>query len=642
MNTRKEDSTEKESMASSSRSTTPISVMEKKNLIEKEARKDQKVREAPSRSGSTSQLSNRKPSLVSNSKISKENIDDDTEKNAMKNIRDHSQGHRRRQSIKNINIQQSQSNETNSENNNSPGEKSATKPNVNEESEREVDYVPDVPKKDPKAKARLQIERQQQELVSLEPNTKEQPDSSADHRSVDNDTCDSDEKKKQKNESQVNEENQSDDIHTSSMLDANLKKEISESDTSDSVRSVCNTLEEKPSSASIDQNVTNKLTDKADSMNENDSISSQSSAKLIKNELELGQEQDQENSDEHSQDMKEYIEHGTQTSGRLRQQDHDTKRRDSRHSRRQSSVHEDHPGARRKASKSQPPPLERNHSRQSLKDTQLTRDDNGPHMVAASSSMTASVNIRHILENVAQTEGPFQEPNIAFKVAMNAIEAPVWSTKVEGMLALIRLATFHQPLIVKNLHDVICRTANETKNLRSTVARSAIFALGDYCVKLKRQIEPEMDAIVQALLAKSVENTSFIRDDIRKAFVCMVEELTSWRLALSLIHHGSFHKNLHIRQMASQFISLLVEKMGSTKCMVGSKDISDQLIPAAARFTMDNSPHTRFYGRKIFSVLMNHNSFERLMRKHCTPSMYRNTLGIIESIKRRGLGVSPL
>ncbi|KAG9510598.1 TOG array regulator of axonemal microtubules protein 1, partial [Fragariocoptes setiger] len=264
------------------------------------------------------------------------------------------------------------------------------------------------------------------------------------------------------------------------------------------------------------------------------------------------------------------------------------------------------------------------------------------HLVTPSPSMVANVNIRQILENVAEIEGPFQDARLAFKVAMNALDSEAWSTKVEGMLALIRLATYHQELIINCMHDVVSRTANETRNLRSTVARSAIFALGDYCVKLKRHIEPELDLIVQILLAKSVENTAFIRDDIRKAFVAMVAELTPWKLALSLINHGSAHKNLLVRRMASEFICALVDKMGATKCMVGSKDISDHLIPAAARFSQDSSPHTRYYGRRILAVLMTHSSFERLMRKHCTPSMYRNTIGIVESIKRRGAGERPL
>lgn len=261
--------------------------------------------------------------------------------------------------------------------------------------------------------------------------------------------------------------------------------------------------------------------------------------------------------------------------------------------------------------------------------------------LSVSPSVSASINIRQILENVAELEGPFKDPELALRVAMSALEGPCWSTKVEGLLALIRLASHHQQLVVNHAHEVVIKVAQETQNLRSTVARSAIFALGDFCAKLKRQIEPELDIIVQALLHKSMENTAFIRDDIRRSFFLMSDNLTQWRLANCLIAQGGSHRNVHVRRMASQFVAYLVDRMGAAKCLVGARDIALSLIPAAARFTQDSSPHTRYYGRVILDKIMSHGAFERLARKHLTPNLYRSTLGIIESIKRRGPGEPP-
>lgn len=317
---------------------------------------------------------------------------------------------------------------------------------------------------------------------------------------------------------------------------------------------------------------------------------------------------------------------------------------------------------RRRASRSQPPsltgrssthtPLGRksNHQGDSSHTNQVTYQDNHfdqlpkSHKVRAisvSPSVASGVNIRHILENVAEVEGPFQDSNLALRVAMDALDGPCWSTKVEGILALIRLATYHQPLVAAHSHEIIVKIASETSNLRSTVARSAIFALGDFSCKLKRLVEPDLDIMVSALLAKSSENTAFIRDDIRKALTQMVENLTGWRLANSLLLHGSNHKNVHVRRMASQFVASLVDRMGAAKCLVGARDISAQLIPAAAKFAQDSSPHTRYYGRSILARIMQHGAFDRLMRKTLTPNLYRSTLGIMESVKRRGPGEPP-
>ena len=64
------------------------------------------------------------------------------------------------------------------------------------------------------------------------------------------------------------------------------------------------------------------------------------------------------------------------------------------------------------------------------------------------------------------------------------------TTKVEGMLAISRLATFHPSALAKEIHTVILALVYEVKNLRSTVARTAIFTLGDLLVKMKRYVEP--------------------------------------------------------------------------------------------------------------------------------------------------------
>lgn len=252
-----------------------------------------------------------------------------------------------------------------------------------------------------------------------------------------------------------------------------------------------------------------------------------------------------------------------------------------------------------------------------------------------------SVNIRHILENVADVEGPFQEPQLAFRVSMDALNGNCWSTKVEGILALIRLASHHPQILVGHQHELVRGVSEETKNLRSTVSRSAIFALGEFCAKLGRSIESELDTIVQSLLYKSVENTAFIRDDIRRALSTMIEHITHWKLATALMNHGANHKNLHVRRMASQFLATLVQRMGPAKCLVGAKDISAQLLPAAAKFAQDGSPQTRYYGRLILATTMQHGAFDRLMRKSLSPSLYRGSIGVIENIKRRGAGELP-
>lgn len=75
--------------------------------------------------------------------------------------------------------------------------------------------------------------------------------------------------------------------------------------------------------------------------------------------------------------------------------------------------------------------------------------------------------------------------------------------------------------------------------------------------------------------------------------------------------------------------------MGANKCLVGPRDVAEHLLPAAAKFVMDPSPVTRFYGRSIFYAVQSHPQFEKLMRKYILPGTYRNIHGVLESLKRR-------
>jgi len=113
-----------------------------------------------------------------------------------------------------------------------------------------------------------------------------------------------------------------------------------------------------------------------------------------------------------------------------------------------------------------------------------------PYQTLVQPAIPYNVDVFGILENVAKTEGPFFAPDDALKAAIAAFTQDAWTTKVEGMLAISRLATFHPNTLGKELHTVILALVYEVKNLRSTVARSAIFTLGDLLVKMKKQVEP--------------------------------------------------------------------------------------------------------------------------------------------------------
>lgn len=118
-----------------------------------------------------------------------------------------------------------------------------------------------------------------------------------------------------------------------------------------------------------------------------------------------------------------------------------------------------------------------------------SRSPSNPYYARIKPAIPANIDVFAILENVAKTEGPFQSPDAALKTALSAFTQEGWTTKVEAMLAITRLAKYHPRVLEKELHMVVLALVYEVKNLRTTVSRSAIFTLGDLLVKMRKPIE---------------------------------------------------------------------------------------------------------------------------------------------------------
>jgi hypothetical protein len=56
-----------------------------------------------------------------------------------------------------------------------------------------------------------------------------------------------------------------------------------------------------------------------------------------------------------------------------------------------------------------------------------------------------------------------------------------------------------------------------------------------------------MDCMAHALLAKSGENVVFMREDIERALMNMIEEMTQTRAAIALVTNGSKYVNFFFK-----------------------------------------------------------------------------------------------
>lgn len=54
------------------------------------------------------------------------------------------------------------------------------------------------------------------------------------------------------------------------------------------------------------------------------------------------------------------------------------------------------------------------------------------------------------------------------------------------------------------------------------------------------------------------------------------------------------HRNVAVRKTTAQFLSLLAERMGTSRLMSGVKDVTEKILPTAAQFVTDGGPETRY------------------------------------------------
>ncbi|XP_035233165.1 TOG array regulator of axonemal microtubules protein 1-like [Stegodyphus dumicola] len=229
----------------------------------------------------------------------------------------------------------------------------------------------------------------------------------------------------------------------------------------------------------------------------------------------------------------------------------------------------------------------------------------------------------------------YPNPNEALKKALKSLSTDTWMGKIEGIRTVQRLAKNHPDILLSQLHPVVLALLTEVKNLRSSVARAAILATGDLFIFLKKNMEPDLDLIASTLLSKCGETVGFIREDIEKVMNHLIDVITPSKAALAIIAGGASHRNGAVRKVAAQSLLAVVEKMGAARILTSAKDVTERLIPITAQFLMDGMPLTRYYGRRIYHLLMQHPAFDKLLLRHVQPSTLRNINSILDSVRKK-------
>ncbi|KAM4040675.1 TOG array regulator of axonemal microtubules protein 2 isoform 2-T4 [Anomaloglossus baeobatrachus] len=218
-------------------------------------------------------------------------------------------------------------------------------------------------------------------------------------------------------------------------------------------------------------------------------------------------------------------------------------------------------------------------------------------------------------ENGGPGLGPMSHPEQGLLEAVKWLNNKDWEQKEKGLVSVRCLASWHPEVLFSRLHDVSIAVTREVNNLRSKVSRHAIRTLADLFKALRRNMDPEVEEISRVLLHKIGDSNDFIRDESDKSLGVMVEYVSPSKVLGALIAGGISHRNSSVRRCAAKHLLAVVEQLAADKLLSGSRDSTDAFLRTLVKLVQDPQQDTRFYGRRMFGLVMTHPKFEQQMER---------------------------
>ncbi|KGL75254.1 Protein FAM179A, partial [Tinamus guttatus] len=228
---------------------------------------------------------------------------------------------------------------------------------------------------------------------------------------------------------------------------------------------------------------------------------------------------------------------------------------------------------------------------------------------------------------------PFCQPEQGLGDALSWLGSSDWQLKGKGLSNIRRLAMCHSEILLCRLHDVSLAVTKEVNNLRSKVSRFAIGTLGELFRTMKKHMDQEVEEVARTLLQKAGDSSEFIQKAANQSLRIMVGSVTPARAMAALMSGGVNHRNVLVRRCAAEHLLTVMEQMGAEKLLSGSRENTELLVQALVKLAQDCNQDTRFYGRKMLNILMNHPKFDWYLKQSLPSHDLRD---VMATIKQKG------
>ncbi|KAG7154022.1 TOG array regulator of axonemal microtubules protein 1-like [Homarus americanus] len=206
---------------------------------------------------------------------------------------------------------------------------------------------------------------------------------------------------------------------------------------------------------------------------------------------------------------------------------------------------------------------------------------------------------------------PFAHPGDALKKAHQQLSSGDWENQVDGIDLLVRLNEHHPEVLQSNLHMINLELLKQAKNLRSQVSRAAIQAF-------------------------TPDTNKFLQLDSHHALDALVENISPSKSIPAIIQEGLSHKNAAVRTTLARLLAYEVERLGPGRVLSGQKDITERILPAAAKLAQEGSLETRQYAKQIFQLLIQQGQFDAALKKYVSSNEIQNIQKFLDNLTSEG------
>uniref|UniRef100_A0A0X3PHF6 Protein FAM179B n=3 Tax=Schistocephalus solidus TaxID=70667 RepID=A0A0X3PHF6_SCHSO len=189
-------------------------------------------------------------------------------------------------------------------------------------------------------------------------------------------------------------------------------------------------------------------------------------------------------------------------------------------------------------------------------------------------------------------------------------------------------------------------------------------------------MDPHIEVCVRVLLGKTGEaSAAFLRGEVAIALDDLTRSANPTRALLALLQHGLGHKNPAVRRQCAIQVCHITERLGGVRILQSansasrstssglsswssmhtmgssvtsaagpnsSQVLAERVIHALGQFLLDGNQETRYYGRRILSILQQSPDFERVLTRYLSGQALRSVREATEYLHTKGLGEPPM